>query len=353
MRLIRRVHLYSGIFMFPFVLLYGFTGWFFNHPRYFTGDQLTTFTANDVVSGQMGQLTPPQDMAESIVEEMNIESFLVDGPEVILTDTREPQFSSFLTYTVNGDEASHQVSVNPLTGAGEIRTTFLEPQPEGPEAAPPANPLGAITNVQIQNNALAEAQRLVPEALAQLNLPSGEALTGRRAPSLRFSAEVDGVPSVVTYNLGTGTVTALREDSKPDMELKSFLQRMHLSRMYSPHQNTKWFWALQVDAMFVAMVFWGGSGILMWWQIKRTRLPGCGFLIASIVSAALLTVGMHDQLSTSTRGRGGPGGGGSPAARGGSTQTNGGGQGGSAAATRTETGQRASATASSTVKQDV
>ncbi|MCP4782247.1 MAG: hypothetical protein GY903_17310 [Fuerstiella sp.] len=305
MKLIRKIHLYSGIFMFPFVLLYGFTGWFFNHPRYFTGDQVTTFMASDVVDGRLGQLATPDAMAAEIVDDLNRSSSLADGPLINLTDARAPQFNRFFSYTVTADNASHQVSLDPITGAGEIRTTYSKDEDESQAGGPPANPLETVTSATIAHNALAEAQELFPKILTELELPSADANSGRRAPGLVFSAEVDGVPSVVTYNLGTGAVSALREDSLPATEVKSFLQRMHMARMYSPHYNIKWLWALQVDLMFVSMVFWALSGLLMWWQLKKTRLLGSGFFIVSILSAVVLTVGMHDQLATAGR-RGGP-----------------------------------------------
>ena len=36
MRLVRRVHLYSGLFLVPLVLLYGVTAFLFNHPAAFS-----------------------------------------------------------------------------------------------------------------------------------------------------------------------------------------------------------------------------------------------------------------------------------------------------------------------------
>ncbi|MHC2065972.1 PepSY domain-containing protein [Bremerella sp. T1] len=309
LKLIRRVHLYSGIFMLPWVLLYGFTGWFFNHPGYFTGDQVTTFNAADVADGQLAALPKPDAMASQIVDELNIESFLVDGPEIKLTDTRPAEFTGFLKFSVFADGAQHNIEIDPVTGHGEVRTTFANENQE-PTDAPPSNPLQDIRGVNLNDNALAKAQDATPQVLSDLGLSSGEASPGRRSANLMFSADVDGVPCVVTCNLGNGSITALREDSKPEMETKSFLQRLHLARMYSPHWNVRWFWALMVDAMFLSMVFWGISGILMWWQIKRTRLWGGGFLVASVICAVLLMVGMHDSLSTSGRGRGGGGGGG-------------------------------------------
>ncbi|QDU76029.1 hypothetical protein Pan97_30740 [Bremerella volcania] len=316
LKLIRRIHLYSGIFMLPWVLLYGFTGWFFNHPGYFTGDQVTSFSAADVAGGQLAVLPQADAMASQIVEELNIESFLVDGPEIKLTDSRAPEFSGFLKFTVVAEDASHDVEIDPVSGNGTVRTTFFRDEDKSDPDLPPANPLQDIRGVQIPENALAKAQDATPQVLSDLGLSSGTANTGRRSANLTFSAEVDGTPCIVTCNLGNGSITALREDAKAEIETKSFLQRLHLARMYTPHWNVRWFWALMVDAMFLSMVFWGISGILMWWQIKRSRLWGGGFLVASVICAVLLMVGMHDNLSTSSRGRGagGPGGGARPAA---------------------------------------
>ena len=49
--------------------------------------------------------------------------------------------------------------------------------------------------------------------------------------------------------------------------------------------------------MFVAMVFWGASGILMWWQLKKLRAWGLVTLIASAAVATALAVGMHEVLA--------------------------------------------------------
>ena len=37
LRLIRRIHLYTGLFMTPWVFLYGVSGFLFNHPGAFSG----------------------------------------------------------------------------------------------------------------------------------------------------------------------------------------------------------------------------------------------------------------------------------------------------------------------------
>ncbi|WP_201743706.1 PepSY domain-containing protein [Roseiconus nitratireducens] len=309
--LVRRVHLYSGIFMFPFVLLYGFTGWFFNHPRLFTGDRVVSFHAAELDDPTLSRLPSPRQAAEAVVEEMNFESLMAQGPVIDLKSDRSPRYTGFLTYTVRADDASHEVSINPITGDGEVRTTVIDAE-EASEPERKSNPLDVVSRIDLESNALLDVQRQVPKILEQLGLSSGEAVSGRRSANLEFAAEAEGVPCLVTYDLASGRIASVREDERPELNGKSFLQRLHLARTYSPGFDVRWVWALLVDAMFVSMVFWGVSGLMMWWQVKRTRLVGGGVLLASVVFATLMAFNMHDSLTASSGGRGGHGHGGGP-----------------------------------------
>lgn len=306
MKLVRRIHLYSGLFMFPWVLLYGVTGMFFNHPRWFTGGEVRTFAASSVVGGKLTQLPPPQTVAQTVVAAINETTAQTNGPNVVLTDLRSPQYDRTFTFTVHTDEADHTVTVNPVTGDGEIRTFAIDPEEEQARTQP--NPLEGIRRVHVQSHSMTFAQAAVPKVLEDLGLPSAQANTGRRSPNLVFSANVDGEPVALSYNLGNGSLSTTPENAKSTMTAKSFMQRLHLSRGYSPHPNIDSVWAILVDAMFLSMVFWGLSGILLWWQLKRTRWLGGGFLVASLVVTVFLVAGMHDSLTVAgSRGRGGDG----------------------------------------------
>ena len=243
MMLIRRVHLYSGIFMFPFVLLYGFSGWFFNHPGYFRDGDSTGFAAADVAAGALAELPSADEVAESVVEEMNLESFMVDGPEIVLTDFQTPRFTGFMSYTVNTDEATHTISINPNSGAGEVKTVPVVPV-DGEATKPEPNPLAVIRSAGLPTNPLDIGRDVIPKVLADLDLSSGEAFNGRRSPGVVFSVNANEVPCLVTYNLGSGAVSSIRQDARPEMSLKDQMRRMHLARMYSPQYDTRWVWAL-------------------------------------------------------------------------------------------------------------
>jgi hypothetical protein len=43
-------------------------------------------------------------------------------------------------------------------------------------------------------------------------------------------------------------------------------------------------WAVSVDLVIVAMVFWVASGIWMWWEMKVTRRLGLSALIVGVAT---------------------------------------------------------------------
>lgn len=327
---IRRIHLYSGLFMFPWVLLYGFTGMFFNHPQAFNGAEVTSFSGAAVADGKLKQLASPRDLAREVVDAINqarrqaaevdrddasaeVRNTATPAPGVVLTDIRAPEFNRFFQFDVEAEDRSVRVIVDPLSGDGEVHVSASSGEERGRRESHDAGPLADVRRVELPSNSLAAVQQAVPAVLKELDLPTGEAATGRLTPSLLFSAEVDGEPCVISYNLGNGFLSAASEGQPAEMDAKSFLQRLHLSRGYSPHWGVRTLWAISVDAMFASMVFWGLSGIVMWWQIKRTRLLGAGVILASLACATLLVVGMHDSLTVAGRrgpggARGGPGG---------------------------------------------
>lgn len=305
MMLCRRIHLYSGLFMFPWVLMYGFTGWFFNHPTYFTGDRVQTFSGVQLAENGGQGLPAPSELAETVVDEINFQSFLVDGPEVILTDDLNPQFDRYLGLTVTTDHQSHRIQIHPVTGSGEIRTTFVNDDSASEEEATELPVLQMVPDVQVPATTVSVAQAAIPDLLKALDLEPGEAEVGRFAPRLVFSASVDGQPCRVQFDTQNGRLQVEAADrASPTMDPKLFSQRLHMARGYSPTWGVRTLWAVSVDAMFLSMVFWGCSGILMWWQIKRTRRVGAVVLLASLLCAVWLVVGMHEELSGQRRGRG-------------------------------------------------
>ena len=97
--------------------------------------------------------------------------------------------------------------------------------------------------------------------------------------------------------MANGSIASVVDQHRPAIEPKRLMERMHLTHTYTPTHDARWFWAFVVDAMFVSMVFWAISGLLMWWQVKRTRLWGVGVLALSVLTSVVITYGIHDSLT--------------------------------------------------------
>ncbi len=66
-----------------------------------------------------------------------------------------------------------------------------------------------------------------------------------------------------------------------------FLERMHRRRGYEQPYTADTGWAVTVDLFIFALVFWGASGLWLWWEMKKTRLPGAVCLAAGAAVFAL------------------------------------------------------------------
>lgn len=315
MHLVRRGHLYFGLFLVPWVLLYGVTGFLFNHPTAFADTPTASFGRNELIGTPMESPPAPAEVAEQIVAVLKARA---NPPvEYRLVEPEKAKYTrEFAFATVKTDEHELNVLID-VTGAGgtvrsrpqpaapPVRATkapfaigpgraAATPKGGGPRSAPPA---AALTpDVPLHERVKAA----VPVVLERTGFPTGE-VTVTSVPDLSFQMADAETVWTVTYNAMTGTVSGRpTADAPPPEELSTrrFLTRLHLTHGFPSSPNARWFWAVIVDAMAFVMVFWGVSGLLMWWQIKATRKVGFLVLVLSIAAATALGLGMHDVFTT-------------------------------------------------------
>ena len=87
------------------------------------------------------------------------------------------------------------------------------------------------------------------------------------------------------------------EEERQELSARRFLLRLHTAHGYPGEANARWYWAVVVDAMAFVMVFWGLTGLVMWWQIKATRRAGAVVLTLSAVAATALGFAMHSAMT--------------------------------------------------------
>jgi len=183
-------------------------------------------------------------------------------------------------------------------GRGMGGTGNLSSEPVGPPA--PFAVAGGLFVASSPVNNLVEGLKTTVER-AQKNLKINEI----RVAPLVFQMEGDGKKWQVNYNMLTGAVSGQEATARaegPTMSFRRFLLRLHMAHGYpAEDMNMRWIWAVLVDATSLIMVFWGISGIIMWWQIKRTRVLGGACLLVSVAAATYIGIGMHDLIMAAGR----------------------------------------------------
>jgi hypothetical protein len=101
-----------------------------------------------------------------------------------------------------------------------------------------------------------------------------------------------------TYDPQVGALSGRPESEGPAMSNRMFLLLvwLHLAHEYPSSVDSRWFWALGVDAMFLSMVGRGITGLLMWWQMRNRRTVGAIVIVASLIVSVAVAIGMHGYL---------------------------------------------------------
>ena len=285
MRLVRRAHLYTGLFMTPWVFMYGISGMLFNHPDRFADQEVTPFGGNETAGGALEHGLAPDDLAGRVVAALNApgaDAPKADGYRLVRPD--EAAFSRDLFASVRGAGQAYSVRVDLERGEGSVRK--VEP------VEVVAKQLGPKGGLKLDPPPFEPVARALPEVLRKMGLP-GETALVRNGPDLSFLMEGRGQTWRVLYNTTNGNVSAKPEGTAGPLSTRRFLILLHVAHEFPSRINARWAWAIAVDLMFVSMVGWGFTGLLMWWQMKNVRRIGVVVLLASAATATAMAIGMH------------------------------------------------------------
>ena len=286
MHLMRRLHLFLGLLLLPWAMLYGVSGFLFNHPTAFPDQPTRAFGSKEVRDTPLEGLPTPVSLAEEVVAELNEQGgfYRVVQPE-------RARFSrNRVTVQAHGSGVEHAVVVDLIEGTGIVRTK--------PSADESTAPFAAKSGVRTASSLPDRLQTGTPVVLRKMGLNADEATVPATLPDLTFYMEADGRVWQVNYQLHRGRVSGRPADAVSQrLSSRRFLTQLHQAREYPSGVGARWFWAVAVDAMALVMVFWAVSGLFMWWQIKAVRGWGAVVLSVSAAVASLMAIGMHGVLS--------------------------------------------------------
>jgi hypothetical protein len=325
--LIRRIHLFAGLLMFPWVILYGFTALLFNHSTWFQ-DRNTSINHFQLNAEQISLVPTAQKQSQAVFAALAAK-FNEPGSsshDIKFDSTQAPDLQGMLVALVDQPKEFVAVIMDPKTGAGFVRRINRPKKKQSLNlradqaklAAMLAEPIG-LEMQSAEVNWLQAVKRILPQLgvdanMAQLQqVPRVEfsILAGDKSIPLRFAPALVAPESAESAPLSaetpaddlwlrsSGELIAVDVNQR-DLSWRSYLLSLHLAHGYPFETTIRWFWAMAVDLMFASMMFWGFSGLIMWWQIKRTRRIGWCLLFVSAVVAFALAYGMHLDFANGT-----------------------------------------------------
>jgi len=290
LRLLRRVHLYLGLLLWPFLLLFGMTGLSFNHPTVGRGLRVQSVSAAEVAAVSSFRPWDAQQVAAEVVAALN-----AAGAEYRLS--KEPaRFAGFPLFAAPAQRGQQVLIVNLSNGSATITE-----RPESP--APSPTPFDRAEVKLPARDLRALAQSLDP-VLAARHVATNGPLEPHPSvhPQLAFRL-LDGGGRAwnALYDFGTGRLVGKPSDERRSGALVELLEAIHTQHHYPPHGGVTWFWAFFADVTAFTLIVWSITGLVMWWQLRRLRLAGAVVLALAVVAGVLVIGATGSELSFAPR----------------------------------------------------
>lgn len=287
MRVVRRVHMYAGLLLLPWILLFGLSGMLFNHPN--VGEDVTgrSLAADDLARSGVRPWDARR-IAERVLEQVRAEG----ASDYRLDPDHDAELTGFTVLSAPSQQGQHMLLLDMQEARGVLVSRAARRAAEGSTFSKRQVPLPDVSTKAVEQalGGLLEAHQLT--ALGPLRAHP------KIAPELRFVVrDADAVQWNLTYDLGSGTLSGRRRDVLPNLGVTQLLAKLHTTHHFPLRFGAVWLWALFADLLGVTMVFWAVSGMVMWWQLKATRLMGIVSLAIALGLAALIIGGTARSLT--------------------------------------------------------
>lgn len=289
MKIVRRIHMYLGLLLVPWVVLFGIGGFFFNHTSTFWGGTVETVANIPAKTTQKKTAFQPLE-TEEVIEEI-LKKINADGTE-IYSLKGSPWMHGDLKFTGRSGKQTMNVSIDMENGETEV-TQSNRPRVEQEKPA---------FDKQAVSLPFASVDTLAEQFKGLLANEGIEIEGGLQTPSRGSNAEIrflvtdsNGRDWRASYKFADSTLSAVADDSDSGLTFYSAVTRLHKTHHYPDNFGARWVWSFIGDITAISMVVWGLSGLVMWWQIQPTRALGTiAIFIAAIVSFIIFSGTLAD-----------------------------------------------------------
>jgi hypothetical protein len=276
-RVARRVHLWCGLALIPWILLYAVSGWLFNHPTAFAGDtEARRFSVDEAIPGAVAMLPDAEASAAAVIAELTA---LAPGSVIARSPDRPARYERALSAEGSRDGEVVKLFVDLARGRGSLEVA-------APEVEETPEPLAGTRAVEVPGADEASFRTAAEAALVELGEPPTD-LEVKGTPRLVFGLHVDGAPWIATYSPKGGSISYARAG---EVSVKRTLARLHMTHVYPGRFGPAWVHTLIVDLVAGCLVLWCLTGLVMWWQMRRLRRMGL-VVLASALAASVWVLG--------------------------------------------------------------
>lgn len=293
LKAVRRIHMYAGLMLLPWLLLFGISGVLFNHPN--IGEDVTGQRVGEADLRALTRQRPwaPRVIAQRVVDRLNAPASADALPGAYELDpTFQSELTGFTVLSAPATDGQYMLLLDVEKSAGVLVTRKVART--DPRLSFPAR------IVSLPEFSTQAVEQNVSGLLAARHLPARSELRRhpKIAPELRFRVrDAQQTSWNVTYDLGSGAVSGRRSDVTPALPLTQLLGRLHMTHHFPLKVGALWFWALFADLLGMTMVLWSITGLVMWWQMKPTRVIGAVALTTALGIAALVMGGTAQHLT--------------------------------------------------------
>ena len=213
--------MYFGLFLTPWVFLYGVSAFLFNHPDAFPDREVRTLDRSETAGTSLEAIPDAPALAARVVEALNTRS---GGRSYRLHNSDYATLSRPLTVTATGRGREHAVRYDFDSGAVTIRSTPTAGR------SPQGLPDGEI--LRIEDPPRERLARGVPVLLSRLGIEADE-VSIRNPPDLVFDLDAEGQRLRVAYNVQTERLSVRPvDDPAGRLSNRRFLTGLHLAFGY-------------------------------------------------------------------------------------------------------------------------
>lgn len=271
-RLIRRAHLFTGLFLAPWVLVFGVSALVIHNRPSFSGWPKRVDVPMTATESILAKLPSPEAVARQAIAGMNTNqgNFQLSG--------EPPRFEGALSVPLNwGADGGKGVLPADRTPATISRYKPTTPPRRFPAATTPAFDRDAIDKLRD------ELQAVFLKADPTITKAGPLAL-----PQVRFVVTEGDNDYVALCDLTSGNVTL----TATGPSLTDLLPKLHMTHKYVPGPWYRDTWLVFANLVGFAMCFWVLTGLAMWWRMGVARRSGLAILMLTSTLLVVVTMGM-------------------------------------------------------------